>query len=126
MSSNINTGVLYNGSNGMGSYTIANSNANLDSSLTISQGKMTVTVPLEVNGIDIEQVLQDLMAVTGVVPRNRKLEDKYAGLKKAGDIYQETLRNAQIDVNIKIKQAADNYRFAEEKYKTLEIIKESA
>ena len=126
MSSNINTGVLYNGSNGMGSYTIANSNANLDSSLTISQGKMTVTVPIEINGIDIEQVLQDLMAVTGVVPRNRRLEEKYGGLKKAGDIYQETLRNAQIDVNIKIKQAADNYRFAEEKYKTLEIIKDSA
>jgi hypothetical protein len=126
MSSNINTGVIYNGSNGIGSYTIANSNASLDSSLIVSQGKMTVTVPLEVNGIDIEQVLQDLMAVTGVVPRNRKLEDKYAGLKKAGDIYQETLRNVQIDVNIKIKKAADNYRLAEEKYKTLEIIKESA
>jgi hypothetical protein len=87
---------------------------------------MTVTVPLEVNGIDVEQVLQDLMAVTGVVSRNRKLEDKYEGLKKAGDMYQETLRNAQIDVNIKIKKAADNYRFAEEKYKTLEIIKDSA
>jgi hypothetical protein len=35
------------------------------------------------------------------------------------------LRNAQINVNIEIKQAADNYRVAEEKYKTLEIIKES-
>ena len=126
MSSNINIGGLYNSSNGIGSCTIANSNANLDSSLIVSQGKMTVTVPLEVNGVDVEQVLQDLMAVTGVVSRNRKLEDKYAGLKKAGDIYQETLRNVQIDVNIKIKQAADNYRFAEEKYKTLEIIKESA
>jgi transposase-like protein len=87
---------------------------------------MTVTVPLELNGIDVEQVLQDLIAVTGIVARNRKLEDKYSGLKKAGEIYQNTLQNAQNEVNIKIKKAGDNYRLAEEKYKTLEIIKESA
>ena len=111
--------------NGIGPCTIASTASIIDSSLIVSEGKMTVTVPLEINGIDVEQVLQALMAATGVVSRNRKLEDKYAGLKKAGEIYQETLRNAQINVNIEIKQAADNYRVAEEKYKTLEIIKES-
>jgi len=125
MNSNINTGILYNSNNGIDSCTITSTASIIDSSLIISEGKMTVTVPLEINGIDVEQVLQALMAATGVVSRNRKLEDKYAGLKKAGEIYQETLRNAQINVNIEIKQAADNYRVAEEKYKTLEIIKES-
>jgi hypothetical protein len=125
MSSNINTIPLHTG-NGIGSYTLTNATTSLDASLIVSEGKMTVTVPLEVNGIDVEQVLQDLMAVTGIVARNRKLEDKYAGLKKAGDIYQETLRDAQIDANIKIKKAGDDYRLAEEKYKTFDLIKESA
>jgi hypothetical protein len=110
-----------------GAYNIASSNINAstDCALVVSDGQMSVTVPLDVNGIDVEQVLKDLMLVTGVVARNRKLEKRYSGLKKIGEHYQETLQNLQIDVNIKIKEAADQYRFAEEKYNTLEMIKGS-
>jgi len=113
--------------NGSSAYNIASSNINAstDSAIVVYDGHMSVTVPLDVNGIDVEQVLRDLMMVTGVVARNRKLEKKYLGLKKIGEQYQETLQNLQIDVNIKIKEAADKYRLAEEKYKTLEIIKDS-
>ena len=113
--------------NGSSAYNIASSNINAstDSAMVVSDGHMSVTVPLDVNGIDVEQVLRDLMMVTGVVARNRKLEKKYSGLKKIGEQYQETLQNLQIDVNIKIKEAAEQYRLAEEKYHTLEIIKGS-
>jgi hypothetical protein len=115
---------LINGVNGTSSYAISNSSP-INSAVNISEGHMHITVPLELGGIDVEQVLKDLMSVTGVVSRNKKLEAKYKGLKKAGEVYQETLRNAQLDVNIKIKEAADRYRFEEEKYKTLDIIKDS-
>lgn len=124
MNSNINPYGIYTGFNGNSSYTIANSTS-LDSSLVINEGKMTVSVPIEVNGIDVEQVLRDLMAATGVVARNRRLEEKYKGLKKEGDAYQEILRSVQNDINVRVKQAAERYKLAEEKYKTLEIIKDS-
>jgi hypothetical protein len=97
----------------------------VDTSLIVNQGRVTVTVPLDVNGIDVEQVLKDLMAVTGVVNRNRDLESKFKGLRKAGEQYQKILQNAQADVNIKFKQAAEEYILAEEKYKTFNIIKDS-
>ena len=97
----------------------------VDTSLIVNQGRVTVTAPLDVNGIDVEQVLKDLMAVTGVVNRNRDLESKFKGLRKAGEQYQKILQNAQADVNIKFKQAAEEYILAEEKYKTFNIIKDS-
>ena len=100
-------------------------NSSVDAALIVNQGRMTVTVPLDVNGIDVEQVLKDLMAVTGVVNRNRDLESKFKGLKKSGEQYQLLLQKLQSDVNIKIKEAAQEYRLAEEKYKTFNIIKDS-
>ena len=109
-----------------GGYTTsAITNSSVDASLIINQGRMTVTVPLDVNGIDVEQVLKDLMAVTGVVNRNRDLESKFKGLKKSGEQYQLLLQKLQSDVNIKIKEAAQEYRLAEEKYKIFETIKDS-
>ena len=109
-----------------GGYTTsAITNSSVDASLIINQGRMTVTVPLDVNGIDVEQVLKDLMAVTGVVNRNRDLESKFKGLKQSGEQYQLLLQKLQSDVNIKIKEAAQEYRLAEEKYKIFETIKDS-
>jgi hypothetical protein len=112
------TGPYYtNASNGI--------NTTVDAAMIINQGRMTVTVPLDVNGIDVEQVLKDLMQVTGVVARNRQLEAKYKGLKKSGEEYQLLLQKVQSDVNIVIKRAAQEYRLAEEKYKVFETIKDS-
>jgi hypothetical protein len=108
-------------------YTTSNGNitSTVDAALIVNQGRMTVTVPLDVNGIDVEQVLKDLMQVTGVVARNRQLEAKYKGLKKSGEEYQLLLQKVQSDVNIIIKEAAQEYRLAEEKYKVFETIKDS-
>ena len=108
-------------------YTIASNSINtaVDTAMTINQGKMTITVPLEINGIDVEQVLKDLMQVTGVVARNRTLESKYTGLKASGERYQALLQKVQYDANIIIKEAAAEYRLAEEKYKVFETIKDS-
>jgi hypothetical protein len=97
----------------------------VDAAMTINQGKMTITVPLEINGIDVEQVLKDLMNLTGVVARNKRLEAKYKGLKESGERYQSLLQKVQNDVNIKVKEASAEYRRAEEKYKTFETIKDS-
>ena len=102
-----------------------NATSTVDAALIVNQGRMTVTVPLDVNGIDVEQVLKDLMQVTGVVARNRQLEAKYKGLKKSGEEYQLLLQKVQSDVNIIIKEAAQEYRLAEEKYKVFETIKDS-
>lgn len=112
------TGSYYTTSNG-------NTTSTVDAALIVNQGRMTVTVPLDVNGIDVEQVLKDLMQVTGVVARNRQLEAKYKGLKKSGEEYQLLLQKVQSDVNIIIKEAAQEYRLAEEKYKVFETIKDS-
>jgi hypothetical protein len=108
-------------------YTIASNsiNSSVDTAMIINQGKMTITVPLEVNGIDVEQVLKDLMNITGVVARNKRLEDKYKGLKESGERYQALLQKVQYDANIIIKEAAVEYRLAEEKYKVFETIKDS-
>ena len=108
-------------------YTTASNgiNTTVDAAMIINQGRMTITVPLEINGIDVEQVLKDLMQVTGVVARNRQLEAKYKGLKKSGEEYQLLLQKVQSDVNIVIKRAAQEYRLAEEKYKVFETIKDS-
>ena len=97
----------------------------VDAAMTINQGKMTITVPLEINGIDVEQVLKDLMNLTGVVARNKRLEAKYKGLKESGERYQSLLQKVQNDVNMKVKEASAEYRLAEEKYKTFETIKDS-
>ena len=108
-------------------YTIASNsiNTSVDTAMTINQGKMTITVPLEINGIDVEQVLKDLMNITGVVARNKRLEDKYKGLRESGERYQALLQKVQYDANIIIKEAAVEYRLAEEKYKVFETIKDS-
>ena len=100
-------------------------NSSVDTAMIINQGKMTITVPLEVNGIDVEQVLKDLMNITGVVSRNKRLEDKYKGLRESGERYQTLLQKVQYDANIIIKEAALEYRLAEEKYKIFETIKDS-
>ena len=100
-------------------------NTAVDAAMIINQGKMTITVPLEINGIDVEQVLKDLMNITGVVARNKRLEDKYKGLRESGERYQALLQKVQYDANIIIKEAAVDYRLAEEKYKTFETIKDS-
>jgi hypothetical protein len=108
-------------------YTIASNSINtaVDTAMIINQGKMTITVPLEINGIDVEQVLKDLMNITGVVARNKRLEDKYKGLRESGERYQALLQKVQYDANIIIKEAAVEYRLAEEKYKVFETIKDS-
>jgi hypothetical protein len=127
---------LANGANGIsgqvlqsngttGSYFTSSTTSSVDASLIVNQGRMTVTVPLDINGIDVEQVLKDLMQVTGVVSRNRSLEAKYKGLKESGERYQALLQKVQYDANIIIKEAAQDYRLAEEKYKTFETIKDS-
>jgi hypothetical protein len=126
---------LANGANGIsgqvlqsngttGSY-FTSTTSSVDASLIVNQGRMTVTVPLDINGIDVEQVLKDLMQVTGVVSRNRSLEAKYKGLKESGERYQALLQKVQYDANIIIKEAAADYRLTEEKYKTFETIKDS-
>ena len=112
-------------SNGASSSYYTNTTNSVDAAMIVNQGRMTVTVPLDVNGIDVEQVLKDLMQVTGVVARNRQLEAKYKGLKESGERYQSLLQKVQYDANIIIKEAALEYRLAEEKYKTFEIIKDS-
>jgi hypothetical protein len=108
-------------------YTIASNSINtaVDTAMTINQGKMTITVPLEINGIDVEQVLKDLMQVTGVVARNKRLEDKYKGLRESGERYQTLLQKVQHDANMKVREASADYRIAEEKYKIFETIKDS-
>ena len=106
-------------------YANAITSTTVDASLIVNQGRMTVNVPLDINGIDVEQVLKDLMQVTGVVSRNRSLEAKYKGLKESGERYQSLLQKVQNDVNIKVKEASAEYRLAEEKYKTFETIKDS-
>jgi hypothetical protein len=128
---------LANGANGIsgqvlqsngttGSYfTNATTSATVDAALIVNQGRMSVSVPLDLNGLDVEQVLKDLMQVTGVVSRNRSLEAKYKGLKESGERYQSLLQKVQNDVNIKVKEASAEYRLAEEKYKTFETIKDS-
>jgi hypothetical protein len=108
-----------------GSYFTSSTTSSVDASLIVNQGRMTVTVPLDINGIDVEQVLKDLMQVTGVVSRNRSLEAKHRGLKETGERYQALLQKVHSDVNIIIKEAAAEYRLAEEKYKTFETIKDS-
>ena len=118
---NVSNNIVANG----GYTTSAITNSSVDAALIVNQGRMTVTVPLDINGIDVEQVLKDLMAVTGVVNRNRDLESKFKGLKKSGEQYQLLLQKLQSDVNIKIKEAAQEYRHAEEKYKIFETIKDS-
>ena len=118
---NVSNNIIANG----GYTTSAITNSSVDAAMIVNQGRMTVTVPLDVNGIDVEQVLKDLMAVTGVVNRNRKLESKFKGLRDAGETYQKTLQSVQSDVNIKFKQAAEKYIIAEEKYKTFNSIKDS-
>ena len=112
-------------SNGASSSYYTNTTNSVDAAMIVNQGRMTVTVPLDVNGIDVEQVLKDLMQVTGVVARNRQLESKYKGLKESGERYQSLLQKVQYDANIIIKEAALEYRLAEEKYKTFETIKDS-
>ena len=118
---NVSNNIIANG----GYTTSAITNSSVDAAMIVNQVRMTVTVPLDVNGIDVEQVLKDLMAVTGVVNRNRKLESKFKGLRDAGETYQKTLQSVQSDVNIKFKQAAEEYILAEEKYKMFETIKDS-
>lgn len=122
---------LANGANGTSinsvPYTIASNSINtaVDTAMVINRGRMSVSVPLDINGLDVEQVLKDLMQVTGVVARNRQLEAKYKGLKESGERYQLLLQKVQNDVNMKVKEASAEYRFAEEKYKTFETIKDS-
>ena len=120
IASNSISNTVYNGG-----YVSNSINTAVDAAMIINQGKMTITVPLEVNGIDVEQVLKDLMQVTGVVARNRTLESKYTGLKASGERYQALLQKVQYDANIIIKEAALEYRLAEEKYKIFETIKDS-
>jgi hypothetical protein len=126
-SNSISNSVYPNGATVGGYVTTASNGINtaVDAAMIINQGKMTITVPLEINGIDVEQVLKDLMQVTGVVSRNRKLESKYKGLKESGERYQALLQKVQYDANIIIKEAALEYRLAEEKYKIFETIKDS-
>jgi hypothetical protein len=116
-------------SNGItGSYytnTAISTSTTVDAAMIVNQGKMTITVPLEINGIDVEQVLKDLMQVTGIISRNRLLEAKHRGLRESGERYQALLQKVHSDVNIIIKEAAAEYRLAEEKYKTFETIKDS-
>ena len=107
-----------------GSY-FTTATSSVDASLIVNQGRMTITVPLEINGIDVEQVLKDLMNITGVVARNKRLEDKYKGLRESGERYQALLQKVQYDANIIIKEAAAEYRLSEEKYKVFETIKDS-
>lgn len=118
-----NNNSLLNVGGGGGNGIIAQSVTAVDPALIVGEGKMTVTVPLEINGLDVEQILKDLMNATGVVSRNKKLEAKYKGLKEAGERYAKTLTEVGIDP--RIKRAAEEYRFAEEKYKTFETIKDS-
>jgi hypothetical protein len=106
-------------------YTNATTSTAVDAALIVNQGRMSVSVPLDLNGLDVEQVLKDLMQVTGVVSRNRSLEAKYKGLKESGERYQSLLQKVQNDVNMKVKEASAEYRLAEEKYKTFETIKDS-
>jgi hypothetical protein len=106
-------------------YTNTAISTTVDAAMIVNQGKMTITVPLEINGIDVEQVLKDLMQVTGIISRNRLLEAKHRGLKETGERYQALLQKVHSDVNIIIKEAAAEYRLAEEKYKTFETIKDS-
>ena len=106
-------------------YANATTSATVDAALIVNQGRMSVSVPFDLNGLDVEQVLKDLMQVTGVVSRNRLLEAKYKGLKESGERYQSLLQKVQNDVNIKVKEASAEYRLAEEKYKTFETIKDS-
>ncbi len=107
--------------NTLNNVSIAPSN---QTALVVSEGKMNITVPLDLNGLDVEQILKDLMSATGIISRNRQLEARYPGMQKAGEQYQEILQSAQKEVNIKLKEAAANYRAAEEKYKTFHILKE--
>jgi hypothetical protein len=65
------------------------------------------------------------MAVTGVISRNRSLEEEFQGLKKAGEAYEDALRDAKIEINLKIKKAAEEYGRTESKYKTFKTLKES-
>ena len=126
-STSISNSVYTSGATVGGYVTTASNGINtaVDAAMTINQGKMTITVPLEINGIDVEQVLKDLMNLTGVVARNKKLEAKYKGLKESGERYQALLQKVQYDANIMIKEAGTEYRLAEEKYKVFETIKDS-
>lgn len=108
-----------------GSNGYSNTTSIADSAMIVSRDKMSVTVPLEINGLDVEKILKDLMAVTGVISRNRHLEEKFKGLKKAGEQYEKVLQEIEFEAKIKLKDAAAEYRRAEERYKTFETIKDS-
>lgn len=111
----------YIGNSTLNNVVIAPSN---ETALIVNEGKMVVTVPLDLNGLDVEQILKDLMTATGVISRNRNLETKYDGMRKAGERYQQVLKSAQNDAKIKIEQAANDYRVAEEKFKTFDTLKD--
>lgn len=74
-------------------------------SAPISVGSNAVVIDgsLKVNGIDVGQVLEDAVAVLGIIKRDPVLESRYAGLREIAKQYEEAL----------------------EKYKAFEAIKDS-
>lgn len=83
------------------------SNSIADAKITIDggpNGKMKVDVPLLVNGRDVMREIDEIRDVLLLLRRDVDMESKYP----------------------KLKQLADEYRLALEKYKTFELIKDSA
>ena len=75
----------------------------LSSNGIITDKKMSITVPLEVNGRDVLKELDELRDAMLLLKRHVDMEDKYPKLKELTDAYERQL----------------------EKYKTFEAIKDS-
>ena len=108
MSSNTNSNFgTMAGSNG--TYTISNSNTilgnpNASPALTVGELKSEFHTPLLVNGRDVMQEIDEIRDVLLLLRRDVDMEAKYPKLRELKDAYEREL----------------------EKYKTFDILKESA
>ena len=57
----------------------------------INNGNVSIEGELKVGGVDVMQSIKDLQRVLGVVSRDIKKEQKYAGLKLAAEAYEREL-----------------------------------
>ena len=69
-----------------------------------SNGNVSIEGDLTVGGVDVMQSIKDMQRVLGVVSRDIEKEEKYAGLKRAAEVYEREL--AKIETFETLKDSA--------------------
>ena len=73
-------------------------------SIYTSNNNVSIEGDLTVGGVDVMQSIKDMQRVLGVVSRDIEKEEKYAGLKRAAEVYEREL--AKIETFETLKDSA--------------------